>query len=89
MIEEYIHEINNGGTGRIPHPLGGYEQIKAFEILPRDLSVEQKEVTPTLKLKRKVIRENWKELIDSMYDRADAAFAAASAAGSSSSPSSP
>ena len=46
------------------------EQIKKFRILPRNLTVEDKELTPTLKVKRRFVYENWAELIDSMYEEA-------------------
>ncbi len=35
------------------------EQIKRFEIVPRDFSQEEGEVTPTMKLRRRVIHENF------------------------------
>jgi long-chain acyl-CoA synthetase len=44
-----------------------YEQIRKFTILPNDFTVENGEVTPTLKVKRKYIQEKYKSLIDSMY----------------------
>jgi long-chain acyl-CoA synthetase len=43
------------------------EQIKKFTILDHDLSVESGELTPTLKVKRNVINENYKDLFESMY----------------------
>ena len=43
------------------------EQIKKFTVLPRDLSVDDGELTPTLKIRRKQIRENWSDVIESMY----------------------
>ena len=43
------------------------EQVKKFTVLPRDLSVDHGELTPTLKIRRKQIRENWAAEIDSMY----------------------
>jgi len=43
------------------------EQIKKFELLPREWSVEGGELTPTLKLKRKVILEKYKDAIDRIY----------------------
>ena len=43
------------------------EQIKKFELLPYEWSVEGGELTPTLKLKRKVIMEKYKEAIDRIY----------------------
>jgi long-chain acyl-CoA synthetase len=43
------------------------EQIKKFELLPYEWSVEGGELTPTLKLKRKVIMEKYKEALDRIY----------------------
>ncbi len=43
------------------------EQIKRFAILDRDLSIEDGELTPTLKVKRAVISERYSELFDSLY----------------------
>jgi long-chain-fatty-acid--CoA ligase ACSBG len=42
-------------------------KIQRFAILPRDFSIETGEFTPTLKLKRPVAAEMWKDIIDSMY----------------------
>ena len=44
------------------------EQIKKFTVLPRDLNIDEGEITPTLKIRRKQIRENWSEEIEAMYD---------------------
>ena len=43
------------------------EQVKKFTVLPRDLNVDQGELTPTLKIRRKQIRENWAAEIEAMY----------------------
>jgi long-subunit acyl-CoA synthetase (AMP-forming) len=53
--------------------LARYETIKRFTILPGEFSVEGGELTPTLKLKRKVVVERHAAEIDSMYDRDEAA----------------
>lgn len=47
--------------------LATYEQIKKFRLLPRDLSQEAGELTPTLKVKRKVVADRYAHLIDEMY----------------------
>ena len=46
------------------------EQIKRFAILPRDFSQEEGEVTPTLKLRRRVVHEHFAEEIERLYSDA-------------------
>jgi long-chain acyl-CoA synthetase len=43
------------------------EQIKKFVILDRDLSIEDGELTPTLKVKRAVVNERYADVIDALY----------------------
>ena len=57
-----VNELN----GRFSNP----EQIKKFKILPRDLNVDFGELTPTLKIRRIQIRENWAAEIEAMYEGA-------------------
>lgn len=45
-----------------------YEQIKRFTLLPEPFSMERGELTNTLKLKRAVIAQNYKDIIDKMYE---------------------
>jgi long-chain acyl-CoA synthetase len=47
--------------------LASYESIKYFRILDRDFSPETGELTPSLKVKRKVVTERFRGLIDEMY----------------------
>jgi len=47
--------------------LSRFEQIKRFAILPRDFTAEDGEVTPTLKLKRRVCAEHFSEEIEKLY----------------------
>ena len=44
------------------------EQIKKFAVLPRDLTIDNGELTPTLKIRRKQINDNWSDVIEMMYD---------------------
>jgi long-chain acyl-CoA synthetase len=47
------------------------EQVKKFEILDRDLSQDEGELTPTMKVKREVVYEHFSEVIDKLYDDDD------------------
>ena len=58
-IEKEVNKLNN----EFSNP----EQIKKFSILPRDFTIDDGELTPTLKIRRKQINENWASEIESMY----------------------
>jgi len=47
--------------------LGQYERVKKFALLSRELTVETGELTPTLKIKRRVVEENYRDVIDRLY----------------------
>jgi len=44
-----------------------YEQIKRFAILPRDFTMDDDELTPTLKLKRRIVAEHFRAELDELY----------------------
>ena len=58
-IESNVNELNR----QFSNP----EQIKKFSILPRDFTIDHGELTPTLKMRRKQINENWSDIIETMY----------------------
>ncbi|BHH84985.1 AMP-dependent synthetase/ligase [Desulforhopalus sp. 52FAK] len=45
-----------------------YKTIKYFSIVPREFTIEGGELTPTLKMKRKVIYEKYKDIVDELYE---------------------
>jgi long-chain acyl-CoA synthetase len=47
--------------------LSRFEQIKRFRVLPRDFTAEEDEVTPTLKLKRRVVEQHFAAEIEELY----------------------
>ena len=47
--------------------LAKVETIKKFTILKRNLTIEDGELTPTLKVKRKIVNENFSDEIEAMY----------------------
>ena len=46
---------------------GNWEKIKRFELTPTVWSIDGGELTPTLKLKRKIVREKYQHLYDKIY----------------------
>ena len=51
--------------------LANYEKIRKFTLLEKPFSIESGELTPSLKIKRKVIEERYMNLIDDMYQAID------------------
>lgn len=51
--------------------LPAFSRIKRFTLLSRDFSAERGEVTPTLKIKRKAVAKNFKQVIEGMYQAQD------------------
>ncbi|WP_109077792.1 AMP-dependent synthetase/ligase [Aggregatibacter kilianii] len=60
MLERRINELQK--------ELAGWEQIKRFTLLPQAFSTQLEEITPTLKLRRKVILQRYKSQIEAMYN---------------------
>ena len=60
-IEAHVDEINE--------KFARVEQVKKIAILPRDLSQEGGELTPTMKVKRNVVHEKFADVIDSLYEQ--------------------
>jgi long-subunit acyl-CoA synthetase (AMP-forming) len=58
-VETQLEEVNRG--------LARYEQIKKFALLPNELTTDGGELTPTMKLKRRVIHEKYAEAIKYLY----------------------
>ena len=63
-----IHSMIWNRIETLQQPLAHYEQVKRFTLVPHHFSMENGELTNTLKLKRRVINENYKAEIDKMYE---------------------
>jgi long-chain acyl-CoA synthetase len=71
VVHEPVRDLYAQRIAAVNAGLAPYETIKKFVLLPRDFSIEAGELTPTLKLKRKVIGENNRERIEGMYAEVD------------------
>jgi long-chain acyl-CoA synthetase len=58
-LQAVVDEVNRDRTR--------HEQIKRFALLPRDFSADEGEITPTLKLKRRVVEQHFADEIESLY----------------------
>jgi long-chain acyl-CoA synthetase len=59
MVQGYVDQLNS--------ELNRWETIKKFRLLDHDLTVESGELTPSMKVKRNVVEENHKDVIEAMY----------------------
>jgi long-chain acyl-CoA synthetase len=59
MVAGYIKQLNE--------KLNRWETIKKFTILPRDLTIEDGEITPSMKVKRRSVEDHFSESIEKMY----------------------
>src|SRR4029077_12779571 len=59
LYQSLVDDVNAG--------LAPYETIKRFELLDRDLSAEAGELTPTLKVRRRIVTQTFADLIEGMY----------------------
>ena len=64
IISRIQREIDNCNEG-----FGNWEQIKTFKLTPDEWSIEKGQLTPTLKMKRKIIKEIYKDLYEGLYGR--------------------
>lgn len=62
-VRQYLQSCVENLNGR----LNRWETVKDFRILDQDMSVEQGELTPSLKIKRTVVAAKYQSLLDSMY----------------------
>ena len=64
QIRELIQEILDTANAEFAPP----ERIRRFAILDRSLTVEDGELTPTLKVRRNFVAERYKSVVDALYD---------------------
>jgi long-chain acyl-CoA synthetase len=64
-----IQELIQREVDRVNEQFARVEQVKKFRLIEQKLTAEDEELTPTMKLKRKLVNEKYRDLIESMYVR--------------------
>jgi long-chain acyl-CoA synthetase len=67
-VREFVRKEVAGNTA----DLAPFEQVRLVGLLPRDLTIEDGELSPTLKVKRRIVESRYAALIDAVYERAAA-----------------
>ena len=67
LVRKHVAETNA--------QLASYETIKNFAILPEDFTIEKGELTPSMKVKRRVLDERYRDVIEELYPWREASFA--------------
>ena len=63
-----VHDLIDGFVAQGNQQLERWETIKKFEILATELSVDEGEVTPSLKVRRRTVEKKYADVLNSMYD---------------------
>jgi long-chain acyl-CoA synthetase len=72
LAEPRVRELFAAEVATVNAGLPGYEKVVAWELLPQEFTLETGELTPTQKVKRRVINQKYGDVIDRLYAEADA-----------------
>lgn len=62
-----VTAIYQGIVDSLNASLGQFERIKKFAVLPSEFTMERDELTPTMKVRRRVVEQRWREVIEALY----------------------
>lgn len=68
ITKKEIYKLVEQDIGKLQKSLANYEKIRKFTLLDHQFTLESGEITPSLKLKRKLIEDRYKDLIEKMYN---------------------
>jgi long-chain acyl-CoA synthetase len=64
---ELLHKAVKEAVARVNKQLADFERIRRFKVLERDFSIENGELTPTMKIRRARVLELHKDLVSELY----------------------
>jgi len=67
LTNEKVYAAVEADIQNLTKDLARFEQIKKFTLMPKEFTIADDELTPTLKVKRKVVSEKYADIIDKMY----------------------
>jgi long-chain acyl-CoA synthetase len=67
VANQKVKQIFQSELDRFNQNLDRQEKIRRFALLPNDFTIENDEITPSLKVKRKVVDTRYKSIIDDLY----------------------
>ncbi|HUX59960.1 MAG TPA: long-chain fatty acid--CoA ligase [Ignavibacteriaceae bacterium] len=62
-----IYELIDKDMSKIQKKLANFERVRKFTLLEKPFALEDGEITPSLKIRRKIVEERYRHLIDEMY----------------------
>jgi long-chain acyl-CoA synthetase len=66
-VDPRVQELVQDVVDNVNQERSRYEQVKRFAVLPRDFTMEDGEITPTLKLRRRAVLEHFEAQLDALY----------------------
>jgi long-chain acyl-CoA synthetase len=67
LADERVRALFQAEIDRVNAHHERYEQVRAFALLPRELTLEAGELTPTLKVKRRVVHQRYRDVLERLY----------------------
>jgi long-chain acyl-CoA synthetase len=67
LTNEKVYQAVDADIQNLTKDLARFEQLKKFTLMPKEFTIEDGELTPTLKVKRKVVSEKYADVINKMY----------------------
>jgi long-chain acyl-CoA synthetase len=71
IADRRVVDLIKSDVNRLTRDLADYEKVKRIGLLASEFTIDGGELTPTLKIKRRVVEEKYKELIESLYSGPD------------------
>ncbi len=68
-VHDSVREMYRKEIDQIQKDLPAFERVRRFELLKQPLTVENGEITPTMKVKRKVVVQKYGMLLDALYEK--------------------